>query len=179
MRGELLKSERIGDTLKIVAVVQDMPPILDKVVSLQGKEVNITIAEPREKRSINANDYFWMIVGKMADKLHTSKDEVYFKMLQRYGQHIVVTVKKGLDISKAGFKYYEVLKDGLINGKEFTAWRIFIGSSQYDTKQMSVLIDGAVQEAKELGIDVELENYIGMMEGYERWESSGSSSVGQ
>ena len=165
MQGELLKAEKIGDALKIIAVVQDMPPILDKVCSLSGKEVEINIKEPREKRSLDANAYFWVIVGKIADKLRASKEEIYFKMLKDYGQSVTITVKKGYDISKAGFKYYEVLKDGLIKGKEFTAYRVFIGSSQYSKQEMSVLIDGAVQEAKELGIDVELEDYIDLMEG--------------
>lgn len=163
MQGTLLKTEKLGDSLKVVAIVQDMPPILDKVCSLAGKEVEINIKEPKEKRSLDANAYFWVIVGKIADKLRASKEEIYFKLLKDYGQSVTITVRKGLDITKAGFKYYEVLKDGLIKGKEFTAYRVFIGSSQYDTKQMSVLIDGAVQEAKELGIDVELEDFIDLM----------------
>ena len=163
MQGELIKAEKMGDALKIIAVVQDMPPVLEKVLQLAGKEVEIVIKEPREKRSLDANAYFWLIVGKIADKLRASKEEIYFKLLKDYGQSVTITVRKGCDITKAGFKYYEVLKDGLINGKEFTAYRVFIGSSQYDTKQMSVLIDGAVQEAKELGIDVELEDFIDIM----------------
>lgn len=163
MQGELIKAEKMGDALKIIAVVQDMPTVLDKVLQLSAKKVEIFIKDPREKRSLDANAYFWLIVGKIADKLRASKEEVYKLMLERYGQSVTITVRKGCDITKAGFKYYEVLKDGLINGKEFTAYRVFIGSSQYDTKQMSVLIDGAVQEAKELGIDVELEDFIDIM----------------
>lgn len=163
MQGELIKADKVGDALKIVAVLRDAPLVLEKVVSLAGKEVNINITVPKEKRSLDANAYFWVIVGKIADKLRTSKDEVYLKLLKDYGQSVVITVKKGYDITKNGFKYYEVLKDGLINGKEFTAYKIFIGSSQYDTKEMSILIDGAVQDAKELGIDVELEDFIDLM----------------
>ena len=164
MIGQLIKAERIGDTLKIVASLQDTPELLQQVSDLIGEEVNITISRPKEKRSLDANAYFWMIVGKIADKLRASKNEVYLQLLKNYGQSIVVTVGKKYDISKAGFKYYEVLRDGLINGKEFVAYKIFIGSSQYNKQEMSVLIDGAVQDAKELGIDVELTEYIDMME---------------
>ena len=166
MQGNLVKADRIGDCLRIVAVLQDAPLLMDKVVHLAGRQVNITITEPKEKRSLDANAYFWVIVGKIADKLRTSKEEVYFKLLKDYGQSVVITVKKGYDIAKAGIRYYEILKDGLINGKEFTAYRVFIGSSQYDTKQMSVLIDGAISEAKELGIDVELEDYVALMQAH-------------
>lgn len=160
MQGELIKAERDGNALNITAKIFDSDSVLDKVAGLAGNEISITISKPREKRSINANDYFWLIVGKIADKMRTSKDEIYLKMLQRYGQHIVVTVKTGYDISKAGFKYYEKLRDGLINGKEFTAWRIFIGSSQYSKEEMSILIDGAISEAKELGISTELDDFV-------------------
>lgn len=164
MQGELIKAERDGNACKITALLYDAPVMLDRVIKLSGKEVNITISEPKEKRSLDSNAYFWLLVNKLADKLHTSKDEMYLKLLKDYGQSIVVTVKSGLDLSQAGFKYYEVLKDGLINGKSFTAYKVFIGSSQYTKEQMSVLIDGAVQECKELGIETELDMYLNLME---------------
>lgn len=164
MQGELIKAERDGNACKVIALLYDAPAVLDKVIKLSGKEVNITISEPKEKRSLDSNAYFWLLVNKLADKLHTSKEEMYLKLLKDYGQSIVVTVKSGLDLSQAGFKYYEVLKDGLINGKPFTAYKVFIGSSQYTKDQMSVLIDGAVQECKELGIETELDMYVDLME---------------
>lgn len=164
MQGELIKAERDGNACKVTALLYDAPAILDKVIKLSGKEVNITISEPKEKRSLDSNAYFWLLVNKLADKLHTSKEEMYLKLLKDYGQSIVVTVKQGLDLSQAGFKYYEVLKDGLINGKPFTAYKVFIGSSQYTKEQMSVLIDGTVQECKELGIETELDMFVDLME---------------
>ena len=122
----------------------------------------------RKKRSLDANAYFWVLVGKIADKLRASKDEIYFEMLKKYGQSITVTVRAGLDLSRAGFKYYELFKDGISAGKPFEAYRVFIGSSQYDTREMSVLIDGVVQEANELGIEtltpLELAEILGRYE---------------
>ena len=44
----------------------------------------------------------------------------------------------------------------------------YIGTSQYDSKEMSIFIDGLVQEARNLGIqtleDIEIENLIKEME---------------
>lgn len=164
MQGELIKAERDGNACKITALIYDAPAVLDRVVGLAGKEVSIQIALPKEKRSLDSNNYFWLLINKLADKLHTSKDEMYLKMLKRYGQSIIVTVKQGLDIEKAGFKYYELLKDGLINGKPFTAYKIFIGSSQYSKEEMSVLIEGTISECKELGIETELDMFVDLME---------------
>ena len=50
-------------------------------------------------------------------------------------------------------KYYEEIGKGHVEGKEFTHYRCFIGSSEYDSREMAILIDGIVDEAKELGID--------------------------
>ena len=41
---------------------------------------------------------------------------------------------------------------GVINGKTFSHVKVFIGSSEYDTKQMSIFIEGIVQEATDLRI---------------------------
>lgn len=59
-----------------------------------------------------------------------------------------------------------MLKDGLLNGKPFTAWKVFIGSSQYNKEEMHILIEGAIKECKELGIDtdlIQLEQYVDLM----------------
>ena len=39
------------------------------------------------------------------------------------------------------------------NGKEVNFYKIYRGSHTYDTKEMSYLIDGTVEEAKEHGIE--------------------------
>lgn len=91
----------------------------------------------------------------MADKLGATKEEIYFEQLKKYGQSITVTVREDVDLSRAGFKYYEKLQDGLKNGVKFVAYRVFIGSSQYNTEEMSILISGTVSDAQELGIQTE------------------------
>ena len=55
--------------------------------------------------------------------------------------------------NKKLFKYYEELKEDYIGGNTHITIRGYIGSSSYDTKEMSVLIDGIVNEAKDLGIE--------------------------
>lgn len=164
MQAELIKATREGNACKIEALVYDAPAVLDRVSKLSGKEVNITIAEPKEKRTLDQNSYLWLIIRKIALKLHSTPEEIYRKLLSEYGQFVVVTVKQGTNLDKAGFKYWSILKDGLINGKPFTAYKVFIGSSQYDTKEMGDLLDGAIQEAKGLGLEVDLEDYISFMD---------------
>ena len=73
-------------------------------------------------------------------------------MLKRYGQSEMVSVLSRIDVT-GYFKYYEPFAKSMLNGKEFTHYKIFKGSSEYDTKEMSVLIDGIVSEAEELEIE--------------------------
>lgn len=155
MKAKILKRERYSTGANLNLLIHDEQEVLDGIMNLP-EEVDITIKNISKKRSKNANDYFWEIVGQIADKLRASKEEIYFEMLKKYGQSITVTVKEGVELDRAGIKYYERIQDGLKNGVKFVAYRVFIGSSQYNTKEMSILIDGTVQEAKELGIQTEL-----------------------
>lgn len=130
--------------------------------------LNIRAVKKRKKRSLDSNAYAWALISKMADVLHSSKDEVYHEMLRSYGQHavdeagqaVLVTVRSGIDLEKYGIcgKRAGV---GILNGREHTCYMVMRGSSTYDTREMSQFIDGVVSEAKELGIDtvprVELE----------------------
>lgn len=116
------------------------------------EEIDIDLSEHKEKRSLNANAYAWTLIGKIADVLRASKDEIYLKMLKTYGQSEIVSILSNINIS-GYFKYYEVAGTSTLNNKEFTHYKIFKGSSEYDTKEMSILIDGIVSEAKDLNIE--------------------------
>lgn len=118
----------------------------------QDREKLFEVKPYRQKRSLNANAYAWVLINEMANRLRTSKDEVYQEMLKRYGQSKVISVLSEIDISRF-VKYYEEIGKGHVEGKEFTHYRCYIGSSEYDSREMAILIDGIVDEAQELGID--------------------------
>ena len=117
----------------------------------QDREQLFDIKEHKEKRSLTANSYFWVLVTKIADTLRASKEDVYMQMLKRYGQSEIVSVVSSIDV-RGYFKYYEKIGTGHVEGKEFSHYRIFKGSSEYDSREMAILIDGAVSEAEEMGI---------------------------
>ena len=118
----------------------------------QDRDKLFEIKEHKEKRSLTANAYAWSLIGKIADALRTSKEETYLTMLKRYGQSEMVSVLSSIDVS-GYFKYYEPVATATLQGKEFTHYKIFKGSSEYDSREMAVLIDGIVSEAKELDIE--------------------------
>ena len=101
---------------------------------------------------MTANAYAWSLIGKIADALRTSKEETYLTMLKRYGQSEIVSVLSSIDVT-GYFKYFEAVGKATLQGKEFTHYKIFKGSSEYDSREMAILIDGIISEAKDLDIE--------------------------
>ena len=124
---------------------------------------DVKIDKHREKRSLNANAYLWKLVTEIGNVLNKSKEEVYLQMLIDYGQSEMVSILSEIDV-KGYFKYYKLAGTSILNGKEFNHYKIYKGSSEYDTKEMSILLNGVVQEAKNLGIktkdDIEIERLL-------------------
>lgn len=111
------------------------------------------IDHKKKKRSLNANAYAWAIITQIADVLRSSKEEVYLQMLKRYGPSSVVSVvEEAAEVFKKSVKYCEEFGQSVLNDKNFVHIKVYMGSSEFDTKQMSIFIDGIVNEATELKI---------------------------
>ena len=142
-----------GNALLTLSVNQKQSAIncFDELHSIE--KLSIQIDKDREKRSLDANSYLWVLIGQIANVLRISKDECYFTMLKRYGQGAVAKIpKKYVDDFKRAYKYHEE-HEKLQDEENAVYFRFWVGSSNYDTEEMSVLIDGVVSEAKDLGID--------------------------
>ncbi len=126
------------------------------------EKLALKIDKYREKRSLNANAYAWSLIGKIGNSTRASKEEVYFKMLKDYGQSDLVSVLSHIPVEHY-FKYYEEAGESTLNGKLFTHYRVYKGSSEFDTREMSIFIDGIVSEAKNLGIETMTPNEIARM----------------
>ena len=124
---------------------------------------DVKIVKHREKRSNNANSYLWELCTQIGNIMNLSKNEVYLQMLKDYGQSMLIPVKKG-NKPNGFIKYYEFECSSQLNGKEADWYKIYKGSSKYDTYEMNILLNGVVQEAKNLGIktkeDLEIERLI-------------------
>ena len=115
------------------------------------KNKQFDIKEHKERRSLDQNAYCWKLINEIANRVRQSKEEVYLDMLRSYGQMSEISMLSS--INPVGyFKYYDIVSRRMFNDNEFTIYRIYKGSSEYDTKEMSIFIDGVVQEAKQLGI---------------------------
>lgn len=133
---------KIGTPLEIIAWLTYQP------------EKKYKIEEYHEKRSNNANSYAWVLITQIAERMNPplSKEAVYLQMLKDYGQSAFVSVLSDINV-KGLFKYYEAYGTGHVEGREFTHYKVYKGSSEYDKREMAILIDGIVQEARALDIE--------------------------
>ena len=134
---------------------EDFTQLYDK---LNDKILTLEVKQFRPKRSLNANNYAWKLITDIANELRTSKDEVYLLMLKRYGQSAKIDLRKDIDASLY-FDYYQTLE----TKGDYSTYLVCIGSSKYNTYEMSVFIDGIVYEAKQLNIPTETPDEIARM----------------
>ena len=135
---------------------------IQMVDALHDEKLCIKIDQYKEKRSRNANNYAWKLITDIGNATRQSKEDVYFLMLKRYGQSDMVSVVAEVPV-KYYFKHYEEAGESTLNGKLFKHYKVFKGSSEFDTKEMSIFIDGIVSEAKDLGIQTDTPEQIAKM----------------
>lgn len=128
---------------------------VESLVALEGAEkLSIKATRYREKRSLDANGLLWLCLGRIAESLRTDKWEVYLQMLKRYGKYTYICVKPAVvDAVKAQWRECEEIGKVNINGQEAVQMLCYFGSSTYNTKEFSVLLDGVISEMKEMGIE--------------------------
>lgn len=113
---------------------------------------DIKIDKHRNKRSLDANAYSWALQTEIANVLRISKEEVHFDMLKHYGQRAYVSLLADVNIADY-YTYYEEVGTFRQNNNTFKSYLIYKGTHNYDSKEMSIFIDGVVQEARNLGIE--------------------------
>lgn len=129
----------------------------------QDKEKIFEIKEHKEKRSLSQNAYAWKLITEIGNVLRKSKEEVYLQMLKDYGQSEIIVILSSVN-PHGYFKYYDKIRDVIIKGNQFTQYKIYKGSSEFDSKEMSIFLDGIIQECKQLDIEVLTPDEIARLE---------------
>lgn len=95
--------------------------------------------------------------------MRISKEEMYIQLLEDYSQCLMIPVEKGKK-PNGYFKYFKYIATTNINGKEADYYKVFKGSSEFNTEEMSIFLDGIIQECNNLGIQTLTPNEIALME---------------
>lgn len=131
-----------------------------------GKALRLKVVQWREKRSLDANAYYWVLLSRLADVLKIPKPRAHNIMLRKYGQvetfdgaggYIrIPDTEKAEETALEASTFHIRPTSQVITGTDGIHYRTYImlkGSSEYDTREMSELIDGLVSECRELEIE--------------------------
>lgn len=125
--------------------------------ALKDKAVWVDIKKYSKQRSLSANAYAWVLIDKIAEKMHMEKSFVYRMVIRDLPgvSEIVCTqtenaarLKRRWEAHGLGWQAEEF--PSKVEG--CTNFVLYCGSSEYDTSQMAAMIRLLIQEAEGLGI---------------------------
>ena len=136
-----------------------------EVQSITGKDLRITVREWKEKRSKDANAYYWTLTEKLAEAMKLPKPAVHNMNLRDYGKLMLIDGRvveveipdtdeaeksvlrqETFHLKPTGFVYYT-------DRGTMRTYLMLLGSSTYDTAEMSALLDGVIEDCKSCGIE--------------------------
>lgn len=131
----------------------------------QGKTYEAELKKQTKKRSLDANAYAWVLIGKIAEKTNVPRVEVYRSAIKEIGGNydVVCAQDKAVEAlreswSKNGIGWITDTFPSKIEG--CTNVVVYYGSSCYDTQQMNRLLNLLLQDCQQLGIEVKPQEEI-------------------
>ena len=138
--------------VKISGKVADIIPEMLKLD--MDKLYVVEIKEPKSKRSLEQNKMLWQLIHAIAKQTHQDDMEVYCALLERADalSDYIITAYDMEDELRKCFRGVRFVRKQEVNGKECNIYKVYIGSSKMNTKEMTELLDITLQLCGELGI---------------------------
>ena len=164
-----------GGWLMVKPEKADLGKAMALVRKHKDKLYNLEVKEYRQKRSLDANAYCWVLIHKLAEATRLTPVEVYREAIRNVGNNFTPMCVREQDAellkknwSSHGLGWIcEDLGQSQVPGCVNIA--CYHGSSTYDTKQMSQLIDNLVQDCKALDIEVLTPEKLALLK--EAWDA--------
>lgn len=133
---------------------------LEDIEKLKGKDLTIGLSRYRKKRSLDANAFLWKCLGDMAAVLGVTAWDMYLDVLRKYGKYTYIKI-----IETAYTSLQKVWRETKIVGEtmeknpetgeqcKYLEVLCYFGSSTYDSKEFSVLLNGVIEDMAELGLE--------------------------
>lgn len=129
--------------------------LYDYLIVEHNEKNVLSCVQKREKRSLNANAYFHVLVNEIARITNISDDECKIKMVFEYGTiaknedgtPVTIKIPKHTDIAQF-YKYAKWYGEQ----NDFDFYVLYKPTHTLDRKEMAKLIDGVVSECKELDV---------------------------
>ena len=141
--------------LKIIGTIKDIVPELLKLE--MDKLYVCEVKQPKSHRSLQQNRLLWKLIHKIAKATHQDDMDVYCGILERadaLSDYVITAIEMETALRKS-FRGVKFIRMQEVNGKECYVYKVYIGSSKMDTKEMTELLDITLQICGELGIPTE------------------------
>lgn len=169
-QGSLL-SVNISYPSKRAVVSFEVAAAPEDIEQYREMDLDISFDKHREKRSLDANNYFHVLCDQLRQKLNIPMTECKNHLIASYGQVEYIGDKQAIiktNIEPQQMMQQEYLHTWCIKTEDGAYWyRVYRGSHTYNTAEMAKLIDGTVQECKAQGIETATPEEIRQMN--ERW----------
>lgn len=132
---------------------------------IKHEKLDIRLKQHRDKRSLDANAYYWVLLTKLAKVHGWANNEAHNRMLRRYGQiervdgnliavYLPDTEETERDVLDKVEYHLKPLPKTVITkyGEIKRVYVLLRGSSTYDTEEMAQLISGLIQDCRDSGI---------------------------
>ena len=150
-----------------ITLLLDTRDSLPGLEEIKDNKLSIEIKKYRKKRSLDANAYFWKLLQEICEKQDLNTIEEYkrrvkelgiFKQFKLMAKDIKTFEKIWTDRGIAWF--CEIVDTEYMYNTEFKIVNAYYGSSSYNTKYMSRLIDNLVQDCRAVGIETKSKEEI-------------------
>lgn len=124
------------------------------------KYFEISIKEPSNKRSLQQNRLLWKVIHLIAKETQQDDNEVYCAMLEKADalSDYIITAVEMEDALRKSFRGIRFMRTQEVNGKDCYIYKVYLGSSKMNTKEMNELLDITLKVANVLGIYLDYED---------------------
>ena len=151
--------------------VNEPAPAREFVLNHKDRLYDCEIKEHREKRSLDANRYYWELCGKLAKAINDKPENIYRSHIRDVGNYETICIQtRAVDDFKRRWcsnhlgRFVETRESKL---QGCTTVLAYYGSSDFDSLEMSRLIDNCIQDCKAVGVETLPPDKIQLMK--EEW----------
>ncbi|MGN1446233.1 MAG: hypothetical protein ACI4WV_08055 [Eubacteriales bacterium] len=148
-----------GGWLMVKPEREDLGKAMSVVRKHKDRLYDLEVKEHRQKRSLDANAYAWVLINKISDALRITPKEIYRQSILNIGGNCeIIPIKEEAaerfkQIWESQGLGWPCLDMGKSKIQGYRNLRAYYGSKTYDTRQMSILIDNLIQDCKALDIE--------------------------
>lgn len=163
---EDISIDYISKKPKITLMLEGINSV-ESLEQIRNHKLSIEIKKHREKRSLRANKCFWELLQEICELQELNTIEEYKKRVKELGIFRIMKVEaKDVETIKKSWEnwgtawFCEINDTEYLGDVEFKILHLYYGSSSFNSKQMSRLIDDLVQDCKAVGIETKSQEEI-------------------